>query len=90
MENPLVDILGTVGEGILEAFRTVFLTVCGNEQRLEAAYHVEELLVPHITHVSGMEPAVNHGLRGGNRILPVARHHILAADYNLSPFAVRQ
>ena len=90
MENHLVDILGTVGEGILEAFRTVFLAVCGNEKRLEAAYDVEELLVPHITHVSGMEPAVNHGLRGGNRILPVARHHILAADYNLSPFAVRQ
>ena len=90
MEHYLVDVFRILHHRLLYALRTVFLPVSADEQRLEAAHHIQEILVAHIPHVPSMEPAVHYGLGCGLRVLPIAGHHILPAYDNLPFLAVRQ
>ncbi len=82
--------LGGFREVVLEAFRAVLFTVGGDEEALEAAHHIKEVRVlrANVTHVAGVQPAVNDGIRRGFGVLPVAGHHVFSADNNLALGAV--
>ncbi len=89
MQDDLLDVFGTVGQGVLETFRTVLLTVGGNQQGLKATHNEKIFRIIHIAHIPGVQPAVTESLGSALRVLPVTGHHILSANDNLSLGAER-
>ena len=90
VQHDLVYVFRIFDQGLLNTFRTVFLPVRTYQKGFETAYHVKEILVPHISHVSRVQPSVHNGFRRGFRILPVTGHYVFAL-YDDFPFlSVRQ
>ena len=84
MHERTVDILGILDKILFDSLRRIFLAVSCDKKRLETSHDIKHLLITHVTHVSCMKPAVNDGVRGGLRVLPVSGHDVLALDADLA------
>ena len=91
VQDTLLNIRRTVCQTVLKTFRTVLLAIGTDQQTFEAAYYPQEsrMFLRHISHIAGVQPAVNDRFLCCLGVLPVACHHILAANNNLAAFAVR-
>ena len=69
--------------------RTHALTNLETSVRLSSKPSGEYFSPADVAHVAGVEPAVDDGVGRGLGVLPVARHHVLATDDNLTAGAVR-
>ena len=91
VQHHLRNELRHLGQTVLETFRRILFTVRRDQQALEAAHYIEEFRIPgtDVAHVACVEPAVDDRVGRCLGILPVAGHHVLAADDDFSLGAVR-
>ena len=87
VEHHLVDGVAEFYQSLLNAFGAVFFSVAADEQTLEAAQHIEQTFLAHISQVARVEPSVAHSGCCSLGILPVSGHHVFALDHYLTLFA---
>ena len=90
VDHNLVDIWRLIDHSLLHTLGTILLAIARDEQTLEAAQHIEEVIFGHIAHITRMQPAIAHRIGRRVGILPVASHHILATNDNLALLANRE